>query len=279
MVARRQCEFFVIRYVPDVVKDEFVNVAVVLYAGEAGSAKAFADVRLTRDWKRVRCLDPDADTDALEALEQMVRARLEEGEAGREWLLKRMDDSFSNTIQVTPVKAVLAESPAAELEKLAEMYLERTRRGQRMASGRQVLIGQMREAFEREGVWPFFQKNIAASEYTHRGDPLRIDCGYRPAAAPGQQGEAVVRMFHAVSLETDVNVAKVLAFSYPRLREGIERVEKARTELTAIIEPELNRDDEGVEFALATMRGNDIRVATVADLGEIAERARRELRL
>ena len=30
MKERRQCEFFLLRYVPDAVKDEFVNVGVVL---------------------------------------------------------------------------------------------------------------------------------------------------------------------------------------------------------------------------------------------------------
>ena len=68
MKERRQCEFFLLRYVPDAVKDEFVNVGVVLYEpSKAGSAQAaFADVRFTRDWKRVRCLDPDVDVEMLE---------------------------------------------------------------------------------------------------------------------------------------------------------------------------------------------------------------------
>jgi hypothetical protein len=29
----------------------------------------FADVRFTRDWRRVRCLDPQADIEMLQALE------------------------------------------------------------------------------------------------------------------------------------------------------------------------------------------------------------------
>src|ERR1039458_2332077 len=55
LVKEGQCEFFLLRYVPDAVKDEFVNLGVVLYEpGKAGSAQAgFADVRFTRDWRRV----------------------------------------------------------------------------------------------------------------------------------------------------------------------------------------------------------------------------------
>ena len=44
-------------------------------------------------------------------------------------------------------------------------------------------------------------------------------------------------MFHAVSLEPGVEMAKVLAFSAAGLRAGVERVEKAELELTALIEP------------------------------------------
>ena len=44
-------------------------------------------------------------------------------------------------------------------------------------------------------------------------------------------------MFHAVSLGSDVELAKVLAFSAPALRSGVARVENAELELTAIVEP------------------------------------------
>ncbi len=268
---RRQCEFFLLRYVPDAVRDEFVNVGVVLLErGETG-AQTFADVRFTKDWKRVRCLDPDVDVEMLEALEQEIRDRLAEVEGGREWLLKKMEDSFSNAIQLSPVKGVLAESPQEEIANLADIYLERVRRGTKAASGRQVIFGAMRSEFENQGVWQFLRRAIPVEEYTHKGDPLKIDAGYRP--------NGVVRMFHAVSLDTDVNAAKVLAFSYPQIREGILRAEGATSELTAIVEPSLDESDEAIAFALATLRGNDISVRTVADMPTIAERARRELRI
>jgi hypothetical protein len=127
------------------------------------------------------------------------------------------------------------------------------------------------------------RKGIAAAEYTHRGDPLKIDCGYlpmrngEPGGAPRADGR--VKLFQAISLEADVNSAKVLAFSFPQMREGILRAEQTRAELTAVVEDELDRDDEGVAFALATLRGQEIAVAMLADMPRIAERARLELRL
>jgi hypothetical protein len=267
MKERRRCEFLLLRYVPDAVKDEFVNVGVVLYESGGG----WADVRFTRDWKRVRCLDPDADVEMLEGLEREIKDRMLEGASSQEWLLKRMEDSFSNAIRLTPAKAVLADSPQEEIGRLAEMYLERAKKSVRTASGRMQIYQTMRGEFERQGVWAHMRHNVAASEYTHRGDPLKIDAAYRP--------NGTVHMYQALSLESDVNAAKVLAFSYPRLREGVMRAEKAETALTAIVESELDLEDEVTAFALETLSDSGIMAATTADLPRIALSVRQKMGL
>ncbi len=293
MTERRQCEFFLLRYVPDAVKDEFVNVGVVLLESAAGGERpgtVFADVRFTRDWRRVRCLDPDVDVEMLEALEREIRERLAEDAANRQWLLHRMEDSFSGCLRLGPYKAVLAESPQAELESLAAFYLERSPRARRAAGGRQVVFAAMREQFEQQGVWRFMRKNIAAAEYTHRGDPLRIDCAYglpsKPeiglagAPAPPRNGNgARVRLFHAISLQAEINTAKLLAFSFPQVRAGIRRAEEAEAQLTAVVEDDLDRGDDGIAFALATLEEQEIMVASLAQMPALAERARIELHL
>ena len=74
MGRKKQLEFFLLRYVPDAVKDEFVNIGVVMVEAGAGTAgKRFADVRFTQDRRRVRCLDPQADEEMLEVLEREIR--------------------------------------------------------------------------------------------------------------------------------------------------------------------------------------------------------------
>ena len=261
----KQLEFMLIRYVPDAVKDEFVNIGVLLLNGDS------ADLRFTRDWRRVRCLDPAADIEMLEALEADLRQQLTSGVLDRATLLKKLQDYLSNGLQLTAAKGCLAEDPAQELQSLAQMYLERRHAGARETSGRQAIVAQMKDAFEQAGIWALMKKKIAAAQYTHKGDPLKIDCGYRP--------NGVIKMFHAVSLDTDVDAAKVLAFTYPDIRDGIARVEKARSELTAIVEPDLDRSDEAILFALATLERSAIAVATTSELPSIAERARLELRI
>ena len=118
-----QCEFFLLRYVPDLVKDEFINIGVVLSESQTN----FADVRFTTDWSRARCLSAQADIEMLEAVHSDVRRLLAEGGASRERIFKVITDSFSNTIQLSPVKACLAQSPQAEIEQLAKLYLESAR--------------------------------------------------------------------------------------------------------------------------------------------------------
>ncbi|TCK71985.1 DUF3037 domain-containing protein [Acidipila rosea] len=276
MAERRQCEFFLVRYVPDMVKNEFVNIGVLLR--EAGQPESTV-VRFTRDWGRVRCIDPDADIAMLEAIESEVRQRLALHGQEPVPVMKVIEDSFSNSLQVTDAKGCLAESVIAELESLMRLYVEPQKRERKaQKSGRQLIHTAMRTQFERAGVWDLMRKRIAASAYTRPGDTLRIDCGYRP--------NGVIRMFHAVSLEGDAEMAKVLAFSVAQIREGVKRVEGAALELTAVVEPvtalrEAEDEERMAQYAFAkdTMESREIRVLTTSDLGRVAETARRELRV
>jgi hypothetical protein len=272
---RRACEFHLLRYVPDAVRNEYVHIGVILR--EQGS-RAPAEVRFTRDWRRVRCLDPDADTALLEGMESELRRRFLAEPDGN--LMRLLNESLSLSVQMTEAKAYLAESLPAGMEELMRLYVEPPpkERVPRL-SGRAAIQARMRTEFERAGVWELLRKRIAASEYTRPGDPLRIDVGYRP--------NGLIRMFHAVSLEPGVEMAKVLAFSAAGLRAGVERVEKASLELTAVIEPAAKLGATGEEpdrleiyrFGVETMEEHQIRVLTTSDLGRVAETARRELRV
>jgi hypothetical protein len=278
MAERVQCEFFLIRYVPDVVKGEFANIGVLLR--EAGRDDS-AVVRFTRDWARVKCMDADADIGLLEALEGEIGARLKTVSSdapGIKPVMEILEDTLANSVQMTEVRACLAESLPAEIEQLMKMYVEPLKmKTERKRTGRAAIAGAMRTEFERAGVWGLMRKRIAASLYTRAGDPMKIDCGYRP--------NGVIRMFQAVSLEGDVEAAKGLAYSAPQLVEGVQRVEGAKLELTAIVEPlraVSDTEDEAMEryrFGVEAMERQEIRVVTLSDLARVAETARVELRV
>ena len=272
---RRACEFQLLRYVPDAVRNEYVHIGVILH--EQGGREA-AEVRFTRDWRRVRCRDPEADTALLEGMESELRRRFAAEPDGN--LMRLLSEALSLNVQMTDPKAYLAESIPAGMEELMRLYVDPSPRERvPRLSGRAAIQARMRTEFERAGVWDLLRKRIAASLYTRPGDPLRIDAGYRP--------NGIVRMFHAVSLEPGVEMAKVLAFSAAGLRAGVERVEKAELELTAVIEPaaRLGATDEEPErlalyrFGVETMEESQIRVLTTSDLERVAETARRELRI
>ena len=156
MADLRQCEFFLLRYVPDVVKGEFVNVGVVLL--EEGDE--FTGVRFTRDWRRARCADPELDVELLESyeaeLQRVLQLRMPEiinyrpPMSQREWLLAQMEQSLAGNLQLSPMAAVFAASPQAELGELAKIYGEQGVRGQRVVTGRRVIVNAMREAFEKK---------------------------------------------------------------------------------------------------------------------------------
>ncbi len=80
------------------------------------------------------------------------------------------------------------------------------------------------------------RQDIAVAPYTKPGDPLKIDCGYRP--------NGVIHLFHALSLATDVNSAKVLAFSYSDMRDGLSNAEHAMSDLTVVTEDQLDASDK-----------------------------------
>jgi hypothetical protein len=287
MASKRQCEFFVLRYVPDVVKGEFVNIGVVLLeTGESESA--FTDVRLTRDWRRVRCLDPEVEVGLLQALEQDLRAILKSRTpeiinyqgpmSRREWLLKQIGTSWSGVLELTAASAVLTESPETELGVLAKAYLETPARvaRERTTRGRQAIQGAMRGAFEEAGVLPLLLRDIAAAEFTRPGDPFKVDFGYQP--------NGVLHLLHAFSLADQpaamqVNGARVLASSYADMREGIIAKRHVETDFTAIVEDGLDINDVAVAFALETLQQGGIQMERVAEMPSIAERVRAEMRL
>jgi hypothetical protein len=134
---------------------------------------------------------------------------------------------------------------------------------------RRAIYAQMRSAFEETRVWDRLEHDIEVARYTRPGDPLKIDCGYR------SQGK--FKMFHAVSLRRGSDPAKILAYTFSQLCEGMLREEKIKAELTAVVEDDLNRADESVAFAMQVLAGSEIVIAPMGALHSLAATARHDL--
>lgn len=276
---QHQCKYQLIGYAPHPLREEFVQIGALIWEDNSdGEGKKQMDLRFTRDWRRVRCFDPDADIALLESMESELRQRLNNDPDGK--FRRIIEESFCNNLRLSETRAYNPESLLAGIEELMRMYVEPPKR-ERLPrlSGRAAIQTKMRAEFEHVGVWDLLRKRIPASDYTRPGDPLRIDAGYRP--------NGVIRMFHAVSLEPGLDLAKVLAFSAAGLRDGVERLEQASLELTAIVEPvsKIAGEDQDAErlamyrFGVETMEEAQIRVLTTSDLNRVADTARRELRV
>jgi len=164
-----------------------------------------------------------------------------------------------------------ALSPLAELDLLEQRYLVSLGRVRKEVGGRQAILREMQRHFEKQGVWDLMLKKIPVAKYGAPGDPMRIDCGYRP--------NGVVKMFHAVSMSKgERDQGRLLMLRWPKLRAGIMEKEKAQTELTAVVETDLPEADVELESVMTDLLSNDIQVRKLIEMPKVAEQARVELR-
>jgi hypothetical protein len=270
MADLQQLEFFLLRYAGDATKGESINLGVVAVAPE-GDGGGFADVRFIRNWRRLHCFDPLADTEEVQAIEREIRNDLQDPQKRAE-LLKRVNDAWSNVVRCDRLQGCLTQSPALEMERLSAIYLETPAGAERREpTGRLRIVNLMREEFEKAGVLGFMQTDVAAAEFTKPGDPLKLDFGY---ATGGDY-----KFLHAVSLSQRVEHGMVLAARFPQIAAGMQSKRNAKAWLTAVVDDELDRSRDEANFALEMMQENGIVVARAPEMPQLAERIRAELRV
>jgi hypothetical protein len=282
MADLHKCDLYVVRYEPNVAAGNRINIGVILV--EEGHPKdAFVGVRFRRDWGILRALDPNFDPELIEALELDVESQLRSWEpqvinyradySRRQWILEQMRTAWAGALRVSQTIAVQTHSPAQELGIIVDQYLTIPSAEKTGMGGRTFVYNGMKNAFEIAGVWhtPYLRKRIAPELFARTGDPLKIDCGYRP------NGE--VKLFHAISLKSGIDAAKALALSFPQFRVALSKAEDATCKLTAVVEDDYDATNPAVGFALEILQTRDIGVAQLSQMPAIAEQARGDLRL
>jgi hypothetical protein len=120
-------DYAVIRVVPRVERQEFLNAGVILFCLEW----RFLGARVHVDEKRLRALWPDIDVDVvrqhLDAFPRICQGDAGAGPIARlsqrerfHWLVAPR----STVIQVSPVHSGLCEAPEAKLEQLFQQFVE-----------------------------------------------------------------------------------------------------------------------------------------------------------
>lgn len=114
-------QYVVLRCVPRVDRDEFVNVGVVIHCQDADFLDCAADV----DPDRLRAFSPHLDLSSVEATLETFRAICRGERASGGPCLERLGQRFgwlaaprSTVVQPGPVHGGLTSDPAAELQRL-----------------------------------------------------------------------------------------------------------------------------------------------------------------
>lgn len=258
-VKPKECSLYVVQYVPDIVRGEFLNIGVFLFSPQEN----YLGCLFTDDFRRVKRFHPQADLDFLRELQQDFEQQIDEHSDELESYLRWMEQSFSNMVQIAPVRACLLRDPASEIQDLFNRYVGARVGGPLPLDTRVRIKQRLRLAFVHAGLWGRheLERNIPAARWTQPNDPFTFDFGYRPAGAKGKPN-GHMQFVHALSLERDVELAKVLAYTMDHVR----RNEPA--ELAAVVERMAGKDDEAAAVSqnILTEAGISIQPLEYADL-------------
>ena len=116
-------EYCLLRYVPTVIRDDSVAVAVI-FIDSSDLENGICTMSFATDWQtKVLLLDPNSDLEMLGALLREILARLL-SPATRSEMIRELEDSFSNVIQITERRKSPIASAPESIEAFACTLLE-----------------------------------------------------------------------------------------------------------------------------------------------------------
>jgi Protein of unknown function (DUF3037) len=245
------CAYRVFRYTPNLVRDEWVNVGVLVFNPATGERR----LRLIEDedeFHRVRRLHPQADEALLRALRDDLESRFDAagangsngGPAAMQTLLAKWDDTLSHALQLAPQKGVLGGDLDAELERLYTDHVAVPRVSGRagVPGSRGTLRSYCSQVFKQAHLWNRLDKSVRIAEFTFPGDPMRIDYSYRRNGTRG--------FVQTLSVTRSPGDAKELAYTVQR----IARQASYGTEFAAVTDVPLAADNDRHRFVRETLR-------------------------
>jgi hypothetical protein len=256
--------YHIIRYVPNLIRDEWVNIGVVI---QDPATEKFR-VRLIEEeseYARVRRLHPAADEAILRGYNSMLDDSLSRHDGTlTEWIAK-LDRSLSTGIEFSPRKGLSADDLDVELDRLYGSFvaLPRARVAKAgVAETRSGIRSGANQVFRIAGLWPKLERSVRVDNFTYSGDPLRLDYSYR---RNGTQG-----FIHSLALTRDPAQAKVLAYTADAIRGKF-----AKTEFVAIteIEPHPEANDRH-KFVTGLFEKENIQIVPLSKLPAWAHQMR-----
>jgi hypothetical protein len=274
---RHTLRYRILRYTPNLVRDEWVNIGVFLeeippaVSAEApqkeGARRALRLLEEASEFARVRRLHPSADENLLRALAPEFEARLHGAEAEVSAYLAKLDQALSNVLQFSPQRAVLAENFEAEMDRLYHEHVSvpSRARGGVVESTKDWIRSRLNDIFRRRRILDKMERGVRVEEFTQPGDPFRIDYSYRYNGTRGY--------LHAVPLARDYSQAKVLAYTAERIRARAPHVE-----FSAITEVAPSPENSRHQFIMRLFEDQQIAILPLSRVEEFAESLRPRLR-
>lgn len=242
--------YHVLRYVPNLVRDEWVNIGVLVFHPLTGERR----LRLIEDqdeYNRVRRLHPGADEALLRALRDDLETRLDSSSgvnggngSAIPWqkVLSKWDETLSNALQIAPQKGLRADDIDVEVDRLYRDHVAVPRKGTRpgLPGSRSSIKDYSEQVFRQAGIWDRLQKSVRVAEFTFPGDPARIDYSYRRNGTRG--------FIHAISVSRAPLDAKSMAYNVKHIADKASY----HTEFAAITDVKLTRENDHHRFVLDT---------------------------
>ena len=263
----KECSYFLVRYVPDVVKQEFINIGLFLFC----PAEQFLDCLFSDDFRRINRFHAQADTQFLRDLQPHFEEQIDKHEEDLQGYIQEMQQSYSNLIQLSPPRTCLTADLGVQLQDLFERYVGARLAGPTKQDTRMRIKHRMTESLRRCGVFDYksFEKRIPAAQWTGAGDPFAFDFGYRPLQQTGKPNGRL-KLIHTLSLQRDNELAKALKWTFDRV------LEKEFSHLTVGHEDVPDPDNPIVRSSQGILQSESIRLLPVSGFDEYAQSVRAE---
>lgn len=196
----------ILRYVPNLLRDEGLNIGVLLYDPNTGEYRLRL-IEDTTEFNRVRRLHPTFDEALLRGLRDQLKSRLGaatkfNGNGGpvrgtfrnsqgnpivpaTEWLqiLEKWDATLSQSLQLAEQKATTADDIDIEMDRLYGERVAVIAPARQARPSQPDSRGDMRrycvQVFRQARIWDRIERPIRMREFGAESDRRRIDFGYR----------------------------------------------------------------------------------------------------
>lgn len=225
------CYYSVVRYVPDVVRDEGINIGVVLEAGNNGHKTI--KLLFTENYRRAARLDPHFTTRTLEKILSSSARQITQQAVGGKLELSDLIDNYSGgRIQFTEPRITAVDDPNTEIEDLYSQFVYEQKVEREHGKGDSTLKREVKDVFTEHGIDHTYFK------YGTYKDPILVQ-GQRAKYEFDLKLEVngTLDLFRCISFDVDdyhtkVGAAKVLAYDSRDIREA-----SPQAEIISILQP------------------------------------------